>query len=612
MALKNDDIVPVRQRKYLAKDFTSLRAQILEYTRQYYPDRLQDFSEASLGGLFLDMAAYVGDNMSFYLDHQYGELNPETSVELINIQTHLKNAGVQITGTSPAVVEIEIYFEIPTILQGGKWVPDPKALPVVQQGTIFNANNGTTFILTENVDFSQKNSSGDFLATMTDGERLNDGSVLTKIMSRKGFCVSGKEVVETVSLGNFTPFRRITLTNANVTEIVSVIDGFGNTYYKVDALTNDIVYKNVLNTSSDNEIVKDSIKIVPAPFRFIAEVDLSSRKTSIIMGGGSADSFEDDVIPDPSDFAIPFVYQKTFNKISINPKNLLQTKTQGVSSQNTSLTIRYRYGGSLSDNVAANSITTVATLRCVFPNQPNDDVATFVRSSIEITNPKPAAGGEDAPTVDELKSLIPITRGSQERIVSKEDLIARIYTLPSNFGRVFRASVSQNPTNPMSSQLFVISRNSQNYLSLTSDTLKENIVKFLSPYRLISDAIDILDAKIINISFSFEITIDPTLNKDVLGQQVITKLKKFFNIKNFHIDQPINKSDLVNLIFSVPGILSVDSIKLETPVSDGNLIYSSNSYSIENNTVRNSLIVPPTGGIFELKYPDSDIKGIVR
>jgi hypothetical protein len=612
MALKNDDIVPVRQRKYLAKDFTGLRAQILEYTRQYYPDRLQDFSEASLGGLFLDMAAYVGDNMSFYLDHQYGELNPETAVEPINIQNHLKNAGVQIVGTSPAVVEIEIYFEIPAISSSGKWVPDPDLIPVVQQGSVFSSNNGTSFILTENIDFSQKNPNNDFLATITDGEKLSDGTVLTKIMSRKGFCVSGKETTETIPLGNFVPFRRITLLNANVTEIISVIDGFGNTYYKVDALTNDVVYKNVLNTSSDNDIVKDSIKIIPAPFRFITDVDLSSRKTTIILGGGSADSFEDDVIPDPSDFAIPFVYQKTFNKVSINPKNLLQTKTQGISSQNTPLTIRYRYGGSLSDNVPTNSITTVTTLKCVFPTQPNDEDATFVRSSIEITNPKQASGGEDAPTIDELKSLIPIMKGSQERIVSKEDLIARIYSLPSNFGRVFRAAIGQNQSNTLSSQLFVVSRNSKNQLTLTSDTLKENIVKFLSPYRLISDAIDILDAKIINISFNFEITIDPTLNKDVLGQQVISKLKRFFNIKNFHINQPINKSDLINLIFSIPGVMSVDSIKIEIPVSNGNLVYSSNSFNVENNTVRNSLIVPPDGGIFELKYPDSDIKGIVR
>ena len=617
MALRNEDLKPVRQRKYLAKDFDSLRSQILEYARQYYPDRLQDFSESSLGGLFLDMAAYVGDNMSFYLDHQYGELNPETAVEQINIQTHLKNAGVPIVGTSPAIAQVEVFIQVPATLLSGsivEYAPKSDLLPVIQEGTIFTANNGTTFILSENIDFRKKNSDGSFTARKEVGQKRSSGAPLTFVMSMKGICVSGRETSEVFSLpSSFTPYKRITLSNPNVSEIMSVVDGFGNVYYKVDSLTNDVVYKNVLNTSSDNDLVKDAIKIIPAPYRFITEVDLQTRSTTLIMGGGSADSLEDDVIPDPTDFAIPFVYQKTFSRVSVNPKNLLQTKTLGVCATGTSLTVKYRYGGALNHNVPARSITSVSTLKIYFPDSTSSaqDISN-VRVSVEVTNERPASGGEDAPTIDDLKSLIPAIKNSQDRIVSKEDLLARIYSIPSNFGRVFRAAVRPNASNPLSSELYIISRDAENKLTISSDSLKDNIVKYLTPYRLISDSIDILDAKIINLRFKFEISVDPSLNKNIIGQQVISSLKRVFNIKNFNIDQPINKSDIINTIFSIPGILSVDSISFLKPIPFPERVYSTFDFDVESNTARNSLIIPPPGGIFEIKYPDFDIEGVVR
>ena len=601
---------PVRQRNYLGKDFNSLRSQILDYARIYYPDRIQDFSESSLGGLFLDMAAYVGDNMSFYLDHQFGELNPQTAVENINIQTHLRNSGVPIVGSSPSVAEITFSIQVPSFRTSSGFIPLASSLPLIQAGSVFKSKNEISFTLIEDIDFTNQ-----VFEKQTGVTRGND--ILTFILSKKSFCVSGQEIVETFDFQGFVPFRRITLKNPNVSEIISVTDTLGNTYYHVDTLTNDVVYRNVMNTSFDNEFVKDSIKIIPAPYRFTTEVEIGSRSTSLIFGGGSAESFEDDVIPDPSEFSIPYLYTKTFDKISLNPRKLLQNSTFGISGENTKVSVRYRHGGSLSHNVSSNSITSISILKMTFPNGPTSLIESNVRTSAQVNNFKSATGGEDAPTVEELVSLIPLMRSSQDRIVTKEDLISRIYTLPSNFGRVFRAAVRPNPNNNFSSQLFILSRNKNGELELSQDSLKRNIVRFLSPYRLISDAIDILDAQIINLSFKFEVTSDPTYNKNILGQQIIKKLTKFFEIKNFHIDQPINKSDIVNEIFSVQGIMSVDSIQLINKTSndnssDGKRTYSTISFDVETNTVRNSIVVPPPGGIFEIKYPIDDIEGIVR
>lgn len=610
MALKREEIKKIRQRKYLAKDFDSLRGQILEYARAYYPDKLKDFSESSLGGLFLDMAAYVGDNMSFYLDHQYGETIPDTSVETINIQRHLRDAGVPIVGASPAVVDVDIYAEIPAIKLGGEFVPNPDAFPVIESGSTFDSDTGISFSLLEDVDFSKKRSDGSYYATIKIGNKNLDGTPRSFVLTARGTCISGKETSDTFTTGNsFVPFRQFTLSNPNVSEITNVIDSYGNVYYQVNSLTHDVVYRNILNNSSDSELVRDTLKVVLAPYRFIANTELGNRQTTLTFGGGSADTLEDDVIPDPSEFAISLPNSKTFSRISINPQQLLQTKTLGVIANNANITVSYRYGGGLSHNVRAGSISTVSTLIVSFPENPSAFISQRVRASIVVSNPNPASGGEDAPTTIELKNLIPSIKNSQDRIVSKEDLLARVYSIPSNFGRVFRAAVRSNPNNPLASQLFIISRDPEQRLITSPDTLKQNLQKFLNPYRLISDAIDILDARVINLMCQFDVVIDPSLNRNVVLQQVLSRLQNVMHIKNFQIDQPIITSEIVNVIFSVNGIVSVQKVEFRNLYgSVNNRRYSTSSFDVNSNT-KKGIIIPPPGGIFEIKYPEVDIIG---
>lgn len=608
--LNRDDLKKVRQRRYLAKDFDALRSLLLEYARLYYPDKIRDLSEASMGGLLMDFAAYTGDVMSFYLDHQYGELNPDTSVEDANIERHLNTAGVPIVGAAPALVPVTMYVKIPAEEVQNVIVPRSDAIPIVQTNSIFVANNGTSFILVEDIDFSKRKSDGSLIADVRVGTKSSDGTPLTFILARDGLCVSGEETTENISIGStFVPFRQVTLANANVSEIISVNDGFGNTYYEVSSLTHDVVYRNVLNTASDNDLVKDSLKITPAPYRFTKKTDISTRRTTLTLGGGSADTLEDDVIPDPSDFAISFPYAKTFSRIPVNPNQLISTKTLGVAAAGTTLSVTYRHGGGLSHNVQKGSIEDVSVLKMTFPGNPSPAIAGSVRGSLEVTNKIRASGGEDAPSVDDLKDLIPSTRNSQERIVTREDLLARIYTIPSNFGRVFRVAVRSNPNNPLSTQLFIVSRNTESQLITSPDTLKTNLIKYLNPYRMISDAIDILDARIVNLSISFSVLIDPTLNRSIVLQTALTKLQSFFKIKNFNIDQPIVISDVRNTIFSTPGIISINEISFQNITGVvNNRSYSDNVFDVEANT-RQGIIFPPGGGIFEVRYPEANITG---
>lgn len=610
MVLARDDLINVRQRRYLARDFDGLRAMLLSYAQQFYPDKLRDFSENSIGGLFLDLASAIGDNLSYYLDHQYSELDPTTAIENNNVERHLRSAGVPIVGAAPAIVPVTIFIQVPASTINNTVVPREDAIPIVLARTIFTADNGTQFVLLEDIDFRSTRSDGTLAAEVKVGNRTNTGVPSTFIMALHGLCISGQEATETVSVeSTFVPFRRITLTNPNVSDVVSVTDGLGNEYHKVEALTHDVVYRNVLNTGRDSELVKDSMKVIPAPYRYTIETNISTRHMTLVFGGGNADTLEDDIIPDPSDFAISFPYSRTFSRIPINPQQLLQTKTLGVAATNTTLSIKYRYGGGLSHSVAAGAIQTVTSLKMNFPGNPPASIAGSVRSSVEVSNRIRAAGGEDAPTIDELKALIPAVKNSQERIVTREDMLARVYTLPSNFGRVFRASIRSNPNNPLATQLFIVSRDQQSRLITSPDTLKQNLVKYLNPYRMLSDAVDVLDARVINFTLTFDVLVDPTLNKSIVLQSILTKLQAFFNIKNFHIDQPLLTSDVNSIIFATPGVLSINTVQFQNIVGVvNNRVYSDNVYDMLANT-RQGIVFPPGGGIFECRFPEVDIIG---
>ena len=302
-----------RNRSYLAKDFDSLRANLLQYARLYYPDKIQDFSESSLGGMFLDMAAYTGDVMSFYLDHQYNELDSDTAIETSNIERLIRSAGVPISGAAPATVDVTFFIEVPAAAIDGKYVPLPSSLPVVKANSIFTSTSGINFSLLADVDFASKTSDGSYVAEIKVGKISQSGNPVTFTMAIDGKCISGSETTETFGLGSFVAFKSITLSQNNITDILSVNDSLGNAYYEVSTLSDDVVYKNVLNTAHDSNDISEALKVVPAPYRFVTVVDLASRSTTMILGGGDDNNIDDDAVPDPSEFAISFPYSKTFS-----------------------------------------------------------------------------------------------------------------------------------------------------------------------------------------------------------------------------------------------------------------------------------------------------------
>lgn len=602
----------IRNRSFLNKDFGEFRSQLLDYAQTYFPDRIQDFSEASLGGLFLDMAAYVGDVTAFYLDHQFRELDPETAVERDNIERLARNAGVEIRGASPAVAEVVFTIKVASQKIGTIYQPAEYSLPIINPGTTVSADNGIIFELTEKIDFAQRDELNQLMAEISVNEFNSDGTPKDYFVSRSATCVSGQRTTENFSITNdHVPFRTIGLGNTNVSDILDVRDDDGNPYYEVSSLTQDTVFEAIPNLGEDKKIVNDYIAVKSAPRRFVKETTTTTGITSLRFGSGNAGTLDGDLIPDPSELALPLFGKKIFSKFTIDPNNLLKTRTLGIAPRNTTLTVQYRSGGGLDHNVSARAISSVDGLVMIFPKSPTAADAGVVRGSLVVSNPAEAAGGEDPLTLEEIRGLISASRNAQNRIVSKQDLISRIYTMPSTFGRVFRTGVSPNPRNPLATTLYIVNRNAAGQLTLSPDALKKNLVTYLNEFRLISDAIDILDARIVNVGIEFQISIDPNFNPEAVLRNCIGKLINYTRVENFQIGEPIRSSDLVNLAYNTPGVLAIIDLRVINktgPVGLRN--YSEVVHNIPVHTSK-GLIFPPVGGIFEVKFADLDIKGAI-
>jgi hypothetical protein len=606
MMAANKKTSPIRS--YLAKDYGDFRAELLKYAKTYFPDKIQDFSEASVGGLMLDMAAAVGDNMSYYLDHQFRELSWSDAVEIQNIERLIRNNGVKIVGESPATVTLTFFIEVPATTTAGRIVPDRTSLPVILENTVVDSTNGVSFSTVEDLDFGETDKFGNLFAKVQVGDTSAAGIPLTFILSRKVIAVSGKIYTENFTFtSSYQPFRTITLTNANVSEVISVTDTDGNNWYEVESLTQDTVFLGVVNKDEDNNLVRESLEVVPAPRRFMTNVNLQNRKTSLQFGGGDPTLADDDVFPDPSKLSLPTYGRNTIPRFSLDPNSLIRSKTLGVSPVSTTLTVSYRAGGGINHNVGVNTIRSIRSIRIEFRNSPVASIASSVRASLDVLNDVPATGGAPAPTIDQMRSLIPAARNAQQRVVTKADLIARVYSLPSRFGRVFRAGVRSNPNNPLASQLFILSQNERGKLIQSPDTLKKNIRKYLNEYRLISDAIDVVDARIINYSVSVSIIPTPDANVNNVIRDVILSIQEKLSIRNFQIDQSLKIADVVNAVINVPGVLSVTRLDFQNMRGriDGRE-YSDAYFDVNTNIIK-GLIVGPPGSIFELRYPNFDV-----
>ena len=605
--------------RFTARDFDSYRRSLLQHARVFYPDKISDFSEASVGGLLLDLAASVGDSLSFYLDHMFNELDPATAVDGTNILAHARRSGIKSPAASPSSGEVVVSFQCPAervsipTANGSevRYFPKLSALPIIYAGTSFvSGDSNINFILTENLNFAEKDSAGNFKAGFTTVASNEVGQPSLMEVSMTGVVISGTESEENFTFGaDHVPFRQISLSNPNVHTILSVTDSDGNEYHEVETLSQDTVFVGVDNLKSDSDTVSQNLELMPAPRRYVKTIGSATNSCTLVFGSGDPDVLDDDILPDPSDVALELFGKKTFQRLSIDPGSLLKTQTLGIAPKSTTLTVKYRHGGGITHNANPQAINTIERLSMVFRGNPTTDEALQVRSSLAVVNNSSTGGGADAASIQDVKGLIATSVNSQNRIVTKQDLLARIYSMPTNFGRVFRAAVEPSPVNPLSNNLFVICKDSVGSLEIAPDSLKDNLSVYLNEYRLISDAVDILDAGIYNFGIEFEVLIRPGVERVGILRRIINAVAGEFRIDNFHIGQPIILDDISNIIINDRDVVSLVNLRVFPRVGNqGGIFYSNLSFGFEEST-RLGILRPPTGGIFELKEPALDIIG---
>ena len=600
MPFKKKKTVPI---KYTSRDFTSIKRDLVEYARRYYPETYKDFNEGSFGSLTLDSVAYVGDILSFYLDYQANESFLTTAIEYDNILKLGRQMGYRYRVNQASTGQVAFFISVSADSNGIE--PNRAYLPVLKSGTLINSQGGGTYTLIEDVDFSNPNNQ-----TVVGSQNATTGLPTKYIIKAYGQVVSGQLQVTTKTVGGYQKFLSIQIDDSHVTEIVSVIDSDGHPYYEVDYLSQNVVYVPVTNKSSDKYKVPFIMKPLAVPRRYIFE---QNRDQSFLQFGyGSEDNLSNEVIVDPSKIILDVHGRDYITDKSFDPSRLIETDKLGVVPANTELTIVYRRNTSETVNAGVNALNSISGAQFVFENAPSLDDGTMgeVTRSLECTNETSILGSVALPTSQEVKERAYSSFASQNRAVTKEDYVSLAYNMPPRFGAIKRCSIVRDAnSNKRNLNMYVLSENDEGFFVESPQALKNNLKTWLSRHKMINDTIDILDGRVINIGINFEAISDIELNKyEVLARAKDALVTRMMRI-SYDMGEPFRITDVFNILKNVEGILDVTKVEITSRIG-GN--YSTFYYSIETNTSPDRrMVLAPNNGVFEIKYPNIDIVGTI-
>ena len=590
--------------KYTSRDFNTIKEDLVDYAKRYYPNTFQDFSEAGFGSLMLDTVSYVGDILSFYLDYSVNETFIDTAIEYDNVLKLGRQMGFKFKGTPISQGQASFYIVVPANAAGN--APDSSYIPTLKKGSSFSSANGVTFTLNEDIAFADP-SNEIVVATANTTTGVPTGYAI----KASGQVISGELLRETVAVGEYKKFRRIELDGDNVSEIVSITDAEGNDYYEVDYLSQDVIYKSVLNRDTNKNKTTAALRPFIVPRRFTSE---RVRDRMIVQFGYGSDRTErTDPLVDPSKVVLDVHGKDYFTDVSFDPSNLLETDKFGIVPSNTTLTIIYRSNTTGDVNVAANALINVDAPNIEFedPTSLNLDSIQDVISSLEVNNEEPIVGDTSLPTVEELKQRIYNVYASQNRAVTALDYKSLCYSMPPRFGSIKRVNVIKDPGSfRRNLNAYVISEDEGGKLIQSNTTIKNNLKQWLNQGRMINDTVDILDAKIINIGIDIEIVTALGSNSYDVLNNVVLEVSAIYS-KTFDIGEPLYISDIYSIANKVDGV--VDTISVRIYQKDGTGYSSDINFNVNDNLSSDGrYIIVPENAILEIKNPDIDIKGSIR
>ena len=603
--------------KYVNRDFTELRNQLINFSETYFPTTYTDFSNTSPGMMFMEQAAYVGDVLSFYLDNQIQENFLQYSRQQSNIfdMAYMYGYKPKVTGLSTVIVDI--YQQVPSKLVNNEYVPDYDYALYVDSNTSMQTTSATsvTFTLDNPIDFSVSSSLDPTIVSVSQLSGNNPSFYLLK-KSRKAF--SGLINTTSFSVGSPQEFLTLEIDQPNIAGIVDIVDSDGNKWYEVDYLGQDLVFDGIknINTNDPNTYLDGDVPYLlqtkAVETRFATRF-LSNTKLQLQFGVGNPDSTTEEIIPNSMNVGLGLPFEQDKLTTAFSPTNFIFTNTYGIAPSNTTLTIRYYTGGGVSSNVLSNTITNLNTSTINFIKGGLDStLAQYVFDSVASNNPSAASGGQDGDTIEEIRQNSISQFSTQLRNVTADDYLVRSLSMPSRYGRIAKAW-TQKPNAEAANttlDLYVLTQDNQNFLTTASNTLKQNLRTYINEYKMIGDTISIKDAFVINFGVDFQIVTYPNFNNNEVLERCIVSLQNYFNINKWQINQPIIIPDLYVMLDTLEGVQTVKSI-VTYNIAGTSLGYSKWAYDMSGANQNGTIFPSLDPSIFELKYPNTDIKGKV-
>ena len=599
-----------RDIKYVAREFSDYRQELIEFAKNYFPDSYNDFSPTSPGMMFIEMAAYVGDILSFYQDTQLQETFLQYAKEPGNLYTLAYMMGYRPKVTTVAEVEVEVTQNVGAT--PGTGTPNWDQALVVNESTVLTANSAgrANFFIENKIDF---NFSSSYDPTQITISQITNGSPSEFLLTKKAKAFSGTIKTITQTYTTAEKFNTITIEDSNIIGVLEITDNSGDdisTWYEVPFLGQDTIFVEEANVGIDANLAPNSIKLQKVPKRFVTRFN-SQGFLQIQFGAGTVGSDDTEFTPDPTNVGMGTIQGISKIDKAYDPSNFLYTQTYGLAPSDTTLTIKYLVGGGIEANVPANTLVGYSTTSTA-PD------LTY-QGTLAFNNPLPARGGKDGDSVEEIRQNALRSFAEQQRTITLQDYTVRAMSLAPKFGTVAKVFMTQDElnstksrtdtildSNPLALSMYVLAYDGDKKLITATPTLKNNLKTYMSYYMPLTDALNIKDAFVINIGINFDILVRPNYNsRDVLLACTNT-LKEFFDISKWNINQPINISTLYSTLDRVVGVQTVSKVEIVNK-QGGN--YSQYAYDIKGAT-RNNIVYPSYDTmIFEVKYPNIDIKG---
>ena len=612
-----------RDIRYIDRDFNSFRNALVNYSKTYFPNTYNDFTDTSTGMLFMEMSSYVGDVLSFYLDNQIQETFIQNARQQENLYQMSYLLGYKPKVTTAASVDIDFYQQIPAKFENNQFVPDFDYCILIPENTQItsNLNNNIKFLIEDPVDFS---ASGSLDPTEVTVYQVSNGDPTYFLLKKTRKAISATINEITFDFGAAQRFDTRNINSENIIGILDCFDRDGNEWYEVPNMAQENVFDTIRNTNvNDPNFNKENdapylLKLKQVQRRFVTRF-VNSGSLQLEFGAGATTNNDEEIVPNPDNVGLGLPFERDQLTTAFSPLNFIFTNTYGIAPQGTSLTVRYLTGGGVESNVESGTLTGLdnSNFRFINPNLSNSTLANQIFNSISSNNPLAADGGQDGDTVDEIRLNAMGNFQNQMRTVTKEDYLIRALSMPSNLGTIAKAYATPVKVNeynvgelPTILDLYVLTYNQNGQLRTASNLMKQNLATYLSEYRMINDSIKIKDAFIINIGVEFDVIVLPNYNNSEVITRCITALQNYFSLDKWQINQPILFSDLYILLDKVDGVQTVKNVRIKNLAGE-NLGYSEYGYDIEGATL-NDVVYPSLDPmIFEVKYPNEDIKGQV-